>query len=242
MGIFGMGGPVTDSVIITGASRGIGLAVARRFLARGARVWNLARTACAVDGIVDIQVDLAVAGFEDELPDALLDAAAAGRTVLIHNASHMLNDTVDSVEPRELRRMLEVAITGPAVLNRWLLPAMPRGSAILYLGSTLSEKAVPGSFSYVVAKHAVVGMMRATCQDLLDRGVHSACICPGVTDTEMLRKHVGHDAALLATLRDMTGAGRLIEPDEIARIVEVAADNPVLNGAVLHANYGQREH
>jgi 3-oxoacyl-[acyl-carrier protein] reductase len=153
----------------------------------------------------------------------------------------MANDTVESVDGGGLRRLLEVAVHAPAALNRALLPRLPRGSAILYVGSTLSEKAVPGSFSYVVAKHAVLGMMRATCQDLLGRGIHTVCVCPGVTDTEMLREHVGDDATLLATLGAMTGAGRLIEPDEIARIVELAADNPVLDGAVLHANFGQRE-
>ena len=46
---------------------------------------------------------------------------------------------------------------------------------------------MPHSFSYVVSKHALVGMMRATCQDLAGREIHTACICPGFTDTEMFR-------------------------------------------------------
>jgi 3-oxoacyl-[acyl-carrier protein] reductase len=68
---------------------------------------------------------------------------------------------------------------------------MGPGSSVLYVGSTLSEKAVPGSFSYVVSKHAQLGMMRATCQDLMGTGIHTAMVCPGFTDTEMLRNHLG---------------------------------------------------
>ena len=116
---------------------------------------------------------------------------------------------------------------------------MGAGSCILYVGSTLSEKAVPGSFSYVVSKHAIVGMMRGTCQDLAGTGIHTACVCPGFTDTEMLREHVPDDA--MASVSAMSAFGRLIEPAEVAATLLFAAENPVLNGAVLHANLGQVE-
>jgi 3-oxoacyl-[acyl-carrier protein] reductase len=231
-------GRVTELVVVTGASRGIGLAIARRFRDRGAAVWNLSRTPSPDDDIVDFAIDFARPEVVESIPETLLTAVAAGiRVILIHNASATANDTVDSVEDGVLQRMLQVGVQAPADLNRLLLPLMSPGSAVIYLGSTLSEKAVPGSFSYVVAKHAVVGMMRATSSDLLGRGIHSACVCPGVTDTESLREQAGD----LDGLRETTGAARLIDPDEIAAVVEWAADSPVLNGAVLHANHGQRQ-
>ena len=124
-------------------------------------------------------------------------------------------------------------------LNYFSIPFMRAGSAILYLGSTLSEKAVPGSYSYVITKHATIGMMRATCQDLAGRGVHTACICPGFTDTEMLRQHVPESA--MEDVCAMSAYNRLIDPDEIAETLFWAANNPVINGAVLHANLGQVE-
>jgi NAD(P)-dependent dehydrogenase (short-subunit alcohol dehydrogenase family) len=151
-------------------------------------------------------------------------------------------DAADSGPTEVLRRSLEVQLVAPTILNRMLIPRMGRGSSVLYVGSTLSEKAVAGVFSYVVAKHALVGMMRATCQDLLGRGIHTACICPGVTDTETLSKRVAGDEAVFETLRSMTGEGRLIEPDEIAQVIAFAAAQPVLNGSVIHANLGQKEH
>ena len=126
-------------------------------------------------------------------------------------------------------------------LNQHLLPLMRTASSVLYIGSTLSEKAVANSFSYVTSKHAQLGMMRATCQDLMGSGIHTAMICPGFTDTEMLRTHLGNDPAVEAAVAGMNSFSRLIEPAEIAELVRWAHHNPVINGAVLHANLGQKE-
>jgi 3-oxoacyl-[acyl-carrier protein] reductase len=85
----------------------------------------------------------------------------------------------------------------------------------------------------------MVGMMRATCQDLADTGIHTVCICPGFTDTEMLRAHVPADA--LDSIRAMSAFNRLIDPAEIADAIFWAAGSPVIDGAVIHANLGQVE-
>ncbi|HVG62180.1 MAG TPA: SDR family oxidoreductase [Hyalangium sp.] len=229
-------------LVITGASKGIGFATARLFSELGARVVNLSRTRCELAAAVNLAVDLSVPGFEREVEAPLLEAIQGyDRVVLVHNAYLLERDAADSGPPEVLRRALEVQLVAPTILNRMLIPKMGPGSSIVYVGSTLSEKAVAGVFSYVVAKHAVVGMMRATCQDLLGRGIHTVCICPGVTDTETLRKRVGGDAAVFEELRSMTGEGRLIEPDEIAQVIAFAAAQPVLNGTVIHANLGQKE-
>ncbi len=126
-------------------------------------------------------------------------------------------------------------------LNQRLLPLLPRTSSVLYVGSTLAEKAVPGAFSYIVSKHAQLGMMRATCQDLMGSGIHTAMICPGFTDTEMLRAHLGSDPDVAAAVAGMNSFNRLIAPEEIAELIRWAHHNPVINGAVLHANLGQKE-
>lgn len=231
-----------EALVITGASKGIGLATARLFRERGAVVVNLSRSRCELEGVLNLTVDLTVAGFERAMEAPLLQAiAGCERLVLVHNAAVLEQDTADAGSPDVLRRALEVEIVAPTVLNRLLIPKMPRGSSVVYVGSTLSEKAVAGIYSYVVAKHANVGMMRATCQDLLGRGVHTVCVCPGVTDTETLQKRVAGDAKTLEVLRSITGEGRLIEPEEIARVIAFSADHPVLNGTVIHANLGQRE-
>ena len=83
--------------------------------------------------------------------------------------------------------------------------------------------------------------MRATCQDLMGSGIHTAMICPGFTDTEMLRTHLGNNREVEAAVASMNSFNRLIDPGEIAELIRWAHYNPVINGAVLHANLGQKE-
>lgn len=226
--------------IITGGSAGIGLAAARRFLGAGWAVANISRRPCPLPEARQLTADLSSADFIDGLRGPLRAlAAGADAITLIHNASRLLNDSAAATPSTQLRAVAEVNLIAPNTLNEFLIPHMGTGSSILYVGSTLAEKAVPNSFSYVVTKHALVGMMRATCQDLAGRGIHTACICPGFTDTEMLRAHVPADA--MAAVAGMSAYNRLIDPAEIAELLHWAAENPVINGAVLHANLGQVE-
>ncbi|MEH6635616.1 MAG: SDR family oxidoreductase [Halioglobus sp.] len=228
--------------IITGASVGIGRATAQAFLAEAYQVFNLSRRECPVAGVTNLPCDLAS---REAITDvcAVLTKAIAGCTSasLIHNASQMRKDSADDCDSASLQDVLETNVVAINRLNQQLLPSLPRSSSILYVGSTLSEKAVPGSFSYVVSKHAQLGMMRATCQDLMGRGIHTGLICPGFTDTEMLRTHLGNDPQVEQAIAGMNSFNRLIAPEEIAELIRWAHHNPVINGSVLHANLGQKE-
>ncbi|HEY5681208.1 MAG TPA: SDR family oxidoreductase [Pseudomonadales bacterium] len=227
-------------LLITGASAGIGLHTAQRFVAEGFAVVNLSRRRCPIDAVSQINCDLSVPGFIDNISNQLSGMLQeADRVVLVHNAARMGNDTAVETPSVALREALEVNVVAPNTLNYFTIPYMKPGSAIIYVGSTLAEKAVPGTYTYVVSKHALIGMMRSTCQDLAGQSIHTACVCPGFTDTEMLRQHVPAEA--MASIRAMSAYGRLIDPDEIAETIFWAASNPVINGAVLHANLGQRE-
>lgn len=230
------------TAVITGASAGIGRASAQSFLERGYRVYNLSRRPSALEGVLDLRCDLASAARIDQAVQAMAaDLEQADSLCLVHNACQMRKDRADDCLSDDLAAVLQTNVVAVNHLNQSLIPLMKPGSSILYIGSTLSEKAVAGAFSYVVSKHALAGMMRATCQDLAGRAIHTACICPGFTDTEMLRGHVGHDETVLQAIAAMNGIGRLIEPEEIAGLIGWAAENPVINGAVLHANLGQKE-
>ena len=227
-------------MVITGASVGIGLATARCFAQDGFTVVNLSRRKCPLDLVTHMKCDLSAPGFLDAISPQLtpmLDQAE--QITLIHNASRLENDSAAETPSNQFREVMEVNLVAPNSLNYLSIPFMHAGSSILYVGSTLGEKAVPGSYTYVVSKHATIGMMRATCQDLAGRRIHTACICPGFTDTEMLRQHVPEDA--LDGVRARSAFGRLIDPVEIAETLHWAAHHPVINGAVLHANLGQVE-
>ena len=228
--------------IITGASVGIGSSTAQTFVDEGFTVFNLARRRCAIDGVTSILCDLSSQASIDAACDTLKKAmVGCSEATLIHNASQMKKDSVDNCSSDSLNQVMATNVIAINSLNQQLLPLMPASSSVLYIGSTLSEKAVPGSFSYVISKHAQLGMMRATCQDLMGSGLHTAMICPGFTDTEMLRTHIGTDPDTEAGVAGMNSFNRLIEPEEIAELIRWAHHNPVINGAVLHANLGQKE-
>ena len=227
-------------LVITGASSGIGYATAQTFLSDGYHVINLSRSGCDIDGVVNFSGDLADPSFIPSISESMAAAVAdADNLCLVHNAARLVHDTVQDIETEALRQIYEINLVAPTMLNRLLLPHMTEGSSILYVGSTLGEKAVPGSFSYVVSKHASIGMMRASCQDLAGTGVHTACINPGFTDTEMLRDHIPDD--VMPDIAQMSAFGRLIEPAEIGKTLLFAAQNPVINGSVINANLGQIE-
>lgn len=230
------------AAIITGASVGIGRETAALFVADGYRVFNLSRRACPLDDVENLCCDLASAeSVEDAIAQLSQSLADADHVILVHNASQMRKDSADDCASDSLQAVLETNVVAINRLNTGLLPLMGTGSSIIYVGSTLSEKAVAGSYSYVISKHAQLGMMRATCQDLMGRGVHTALVCPGFTDTEMLRTHIGTDAEVEAGIAGMNSFNRLVQPLEIAELIQWAAGHPVINGAVLHGNLGQRE-
>jgi len=229
------------TLLITGASKGIGFETARQFVNKGYRVINVSRSeACHAD-IENFKLDLGQEEAEAKIIKFVSEQLSAGEICLVHNAAKLNNDTANATNSGSFRDVLELNVVAPHILNQHILPLMKAGSSIIYIGSTLSEKAVANTYSYVVSKHAIIGMMRATCQDLKGSGIHTACICPGFTDTEMLQTHIQGNAEVLESISAMSTFGRLIDPAEIARTICFAAQNPVINGAVLHANLGQVE-
>ena len=230
------------AAIITGASVGIGKETAALFLSESYQVFNLSRRPCPLDGVKNLPCDLSSPDSVHQCTATLTAALADTEHIaLVHNASQMRKDAGDQCESDSLREVMETNVVAINSINQAMLPLMKTGSSIIYVGSTLSEKAVAGSFSYVISKHAQLGMMRATCQDMMGKGVHTALVCPGFTDTEMLRTHIGTDPEVEASIGSMNSFGRLIQPGEIAELIQWAHHHPVINGAVLHANLGQKE-
>lgn len=229
-------------LVITGASKGIGRATASLFLEKGYTVINLSRSKPDLTGITHITTDLADAQWISRQGAEIVKAVnGADIIVLIHNAAMMAKDTIETASPQIMQQVFQLNVIAAAQLNQLLLPHMKAGSSILYVASTLAEKAVPGTCSYVSSKHAQLGLMRSTCQDLFGRQIHTAAICPGLTDTEMLRQHCNHDENTLKNMAAISSYNRLVKPEEIAYTLFFCAQNPAINGATLHANLGQRE-
>lgn len=227
-------------LLITGASRGIGFETARYFQERSWEVLNLSRKPCSLAGVHNISVDLshpdAIESCSAEMISILQNKA---KVCIVHNAAILLKDSIQNMNADDCRKSLELSIISPSYINQCALPYLKKGSSILYVGSTLSNIAVANAATYIISKHAMLGMMRATTEDFAHTGVHSCCVCPGFTDTEMLRHHIGDDENVVDQLIEKTAGKRLIQPDEIASLLFYCAENPVLNGAALQANLGQ---
>jgi len=228
-------------LVITGASKGIGLATAKHFRDNDYRVINLSRSPCEVAGVQNFTVDLLSPSWQDSMAAVLQAVGEPDQLVLVHNAAMMTKDTVREIEVDTLRTVLELNVVAAAKLNTLLLGRMKEGSSIVYISSTLGTKAVANTHAYVVSKHAVIGQMRATCQDLAGSMVHTAAICPGFTETEMLSEHLGANPEVYEQITSGIAHRRLAQPSEIADTIWFASQTPVINGAVIDANLGQIE-
>ena len=229
-------------LVISGASKGIGLATAKHFLANGYRVINLSRSACPEPAVTNLAVDLLAHDWPSIWQQQIENAIGQPQQIaLIHNAGMITKDSVSDIEADVLRQVLQLNVVAAAQLNRIVLPLMKDASSVLYVSSTLGTKAVANTHAYVVSKHAVVGQMRATCQDLAGSQIHTACVCPGFTETEMLKEHLGKNPELYNQITSTIALERLVQPEEIADTLWFCSQNSVINGAVMHANLGQIE-
>ena len=226
-------------LIITGASSGIGYATAKLFQEDGYQVINLSRSKINLKNANHLTADLSKRDWSNEVSKKLSSILTDSSEIsLIHNASMMQSDNVENIDINNLRDIYEVNLVAPAILNKIIIPYMKNGSSILYVGSTLSEKAVPQMSSYVTSKHGMIGLMRSTCQDLFGRYIHTACICPGATETEMLQEYVQGNQEALDLMAQTLSENRLISSEEIAKTLFFCAKNSVINGSVIHANLG----
>lgn len=234
-----LGFKLDKHLIITGASSGIGYATAKLFQEDGYQVINLSRSKINLKNATHLTADLSKKDWSNEVSKKLsLILTDSSEISLIHNASMMQSDNVENIDIDNLRDIYEVNLVAPAILNKIIIPYMKNGSSILYVGSTLSEKAVPQMSSYVTSKHGMIGLMRSTCQDLFGRYIHTACICPGATETEMLQEYVQGDQEALDMMAQTLSENRLISSEEIAKALFFCAKNSVINGSVIHANLG----
>lgn len=232
---------MSDLLIITGGSRGIGKETISYFVERNWSAINISRTPCNLENVTDIPLDLSAPNeIEAKKSELTQYISEKSRIALIHNAAFYARDNVLSTSLSTIMPTLSVNIISPMLLNTLFIPFMLQGSSIIYIGSTLGEKGVPNSASYVTVKHAIKGLMRATCQDLAEMGIKSCCINPGIVDTQLL-KDTMPPHILQHLLENKIIGKRLIQPEEIASIIYFCATTAALNGAVIDANLGERD-
>jgi ketoreductase len=226
---------------VTGASRGIGRAIAEAFLEEGAKVALCARSLGELEALADswnrkdrralaIRCDVTSA---DEVEAALEEVERSwGKLhVLVNNAG--ISGRTPMTPPAEggeelWDRILATNLTGSYLMTRYALPLMGSGEGrILNMSSVLGRFGVPGYAAYCTAKHGILGFTRALALELAPRGITVNALCPGWVETDMADQGIHETAAVLGVspenFREQAIAGvplkRFLDPPEIAKLV-----------------------
>jgi NAD(P)-dependent dehydrogenase (short-subunit alcohol dehydrogenase family) len=234
-------------VVISGGTAGIGLAVARRLVAEGARVWIMGRRTdsvaraldevgaiggCACDVTQEVEVEGALADAHARLGS--IDGAFIGASV----PGERRSATEMSVE--DFRRVLDVNLTGAFLVARGAARVMAPGGSIVFNGSANGFVAEPGRADHAASKAGVILLAKTMAIDLAPQGIAVTTICPGDIRTRSTEERLA-DPLIAAEHLARIPAGRLGEPDEIAALVTflLRAEAAYLTGAAIPVDGGR---
>ena len=217
-------------VVVTGGTRGIGRAVARRFAAGGDRVEALGRSDC------DVTDEAAVAEMFERIGPV---------DVLVNSAGVSASADLTRTTLEAWRTQMDVNATGAFLCTRAVLRGMRERDhgRIVTVASTAGVAGAKYTAAYGASKHAAVGLMRAVAAEVAGTGVTANAVCPGFVRTDMTAASVQRivattgrsDAEAEAALAATAPLGRLLEPEEVAFAVAflAAPEARAINGQTL---------
>lgn len=221
-------------ILVTGASRGIGAAVAKELAAEGAKVIvNYAGGQDAAEQTVQsirnnggdaiaLQADVSKAA---EVT-AMFDAAIAhyGRIdVLVNNAGIMITNLLKDTTDDDFTRQFEVNVRGTFNTLREAATKLAEGGSIINFSSTTTRVMMPTYSTYVASKGAVEQLTRVFAKEMGSRGINVNAVLPGPTNTELFTK--GKPKEAIDRLASLSAFNRLGEPEDIAKVVVFLASN-----------------
>ena len=197
--------------IVTGASSGIGAAVARRLLVAGWRItgFDLSPGTIDADAYRHVVVDLT----DSAARLAAVDGAGPVNG-LVHAAGIMRGGRLGELDMAAGELMWRLHVEAAIALADRLAPQMTAGGRIVMIGSRAGQRGVAAKSQYGAAKAALAGLARSWAKELALRGITVNVVAPAATDTAMLA-----DPARSAIPMEMPPIGRLIRPEEIAGLV-----------------------
>jgi 3-oxoacyl-[acyl-carrier protein] reductase len=225
-------------VLVTGGNRGIGLAIARAFVAAGDQVAVTARSGEAPEGLFPVRCDVT----DDASVEAAFGAVEEQQgpvEVLVANAGITRDTLLLRMSPEDWAEVLDTNLTGAFRVakraSRGMLRA--RRGRLVFVSSVVGMLGSAGQANYAASKAGLVGLARSLARELGSRGITSNVVAPGFVDTDMTAA-LGDErkAAILAQVP----LGRYAQPDEVAAVVRFLASDEAayVTGALVPVDGG----
>jgi NAD(P)-dependent dehydrogenase (short-subunit alcohol dehydrogenase family) len=250
-----MSKPLADkTALVTGASRGIGRAIARRLATDGAHVLvHYNRSASEAEALVaEIEksggsAEAIAANLEDIESVNRLIADVKARLgnrkldVLVNNAGILDFQTLGDSDVSALDRLLAVNVRAPYQITSGLVNSLAEDARVLFTSSIVARTVIGGAGAYALTKGAIDTLTRYLAAELGERGIRVNAIAPGAIDTEMAAGFIGTDEGK-AQVSAMQALKRIGQTDDIARVAGFLAgpDSGWVTGQVIDASGGAR--
>ena len=214
------------TAIVTGASSGIGAAIAHALRAEGARVAGGARRVDRVDADVALELDVTDVASAERFVAAAVEELG-GVDVLVNNAGLALGrDPFDESTEADEEVVLETNVHGLIRMTRLCLPHLRDLGHIVNLGSVAGIAAYPNGALYVASKFAVHGFTQALRVDLLGRPVRLTNVAPGLVETDLSRVRFRGDEETARGVYADVALGGPMRPEDVADCVLFALTRP----------------
>jgi len=235
--------------LVTGASRGIGKAIAHELARQGAEVVGTATSAEGAQAITDGLKEAGFSGYGIVMNVAEAESIEAGLKqlaeqsgaplILVNNAGITRDNLLMRLKDDDWTAVLETNLSSVYRTSKAVLRGMAkaRWGRIINISSVVAGMGNPGQGNYCAAKAGVEGFTRSLAKEMSNRGITANCVAPGFIDTDMTKKL---DDKQREAMLEIIPAGRLGAPEEVAAVVAFLASEGAayVTGETIHVNGG----